>query len=549
MGHLFAQDNGKEITGATPVVLGTPVVQGPVTLFQAGYLLRIPVSDQTTALQLDAQASLSVQFSDYSLSLAQGSSLWYKSPVTSAKQGEYAFNLVLPVRLDHLSSSAYTSAKLYRMDGPKKVDDPTLTVPVGAYIGEDFVAARFTVGLEAPPANAQSGNPVTLHIKGRPTSPRVRLSMQVGEGNQQRTELLWQWLDFPGEQMQARTATINAASWQSALARALSLRASGQSELLLNLDVISDAPCQVVITPMHFSFTAQAPAMPATSLAATGGSLRFSGAQHTCQQMALTKPGGAARSVVVDMAVTRSGEPALPGLPTLSEMGSRGFALQGGEWLARPWPQAEACMLAGLALPWWPLEAGATLTLSLHADQAGHPADTALAQTTLSTDTAAAHWLSFRWPAQTLQPGGLWLKLAVKEGAGLWLGQTCMPDTTVARQSAEQPHQHLSSPLLPWALALPTSLASAPALQCSINGQAMVLTPGPTASGASAPTAPTAKSDASSGTAEPRPHAERWLATLSTVPAELQGASAWTLTVCSDEGLLVALQDVQVTAA
>jgi hypothetical protein len=546
MDHLFAQNSGTPLQGPTVLQLDRPQAQGAVTVFQARWVVRIPVAAGVTQLNLAGQAALSVQFEALAFGLGLGNTAldaaWYRSPPAAISANEYAFHLMPPVRLDHLSSTAFTRAELHRMDGASKVDHPSVNTPMGSVIADEFVASRFVVSLFDAPANAQPGNRVSLHMVGRPTSPRIKLSTTDA------SETLWQWLAFPGEQTQSRTATINATAWQSALARALALHQAGKlpggsaSEIVLHLDVISDAPCRLTLTPTALAFAQEVPMASALPGAADGGhsqgastdaggpvTLRFDGQREQCQLIELRKPAAAASRIQLDLRVSPGDASAAP-LPSVAAMGQRGFALQGGDWLARPWPVPTASFVSALALPWWPLEGGATLTLSLHAEQAGQAADAAMAQATLSASGEAAgqgpQWLIFRWPEQPLQPGAYWLKLAVKQGSGLWLAQAQgTQDITVTRQSAEQAHQHVLTPLTPVAQALAAAGPQVAPMRCSLNGVALSL----------------ARADV----AQPG----HWLAELGTLPASLQSAPNWMLSVCSEAQLLVTLQDAHVVGA
>jgi hypothetical protein len=541
MGNLYSSaSGGSEVIGTTTLSLTTPQAVGAAMLFQARYFVRIPLNAKTSQLQLDSQARLEIRFASVDLRIGLDAPTWHKTPPQRPANGEIAFDLVLPVKLDYLSSTLYPSARLYRMDGTSKAADPTLSVVMYQQLSQDFTAARFTVALDpkvqtymlmmAPAQGASkqaqhspqtqqahATDELSLNIKGHPTSPRLKLATLDGQ------EVLWQWLDFPGEQTQDRTVTVSAATWLPALGRALALRQPGQNEIVLTLDLISDAPCQTVLTASHFQLQSQASALPADA-PGVASSLRFSGEQHQCQQIPLDKPAGTASRVEVQLQITQAGGPVAQSLPPLADIGRRGFSLQGGDWLARPWPVEASGFLGGLAIPWWPLEPDATLSLSLHADQAGHPGDTPLAQASISTPTETPHWLIFRWPELMLQPGPFWLRLSVKAGHGLWLGQDAPAELTVTRQSAQQPQQHIATPLAPMAQGLSNGTIPAPPVSCSLNGTPLNLQ------------------------ADANDQADHWLATLAPVPAALQAASPWVLTVCSDRSLLVSVRDVNVAS-
>jgi hypothetical protein len=519
MALLYTQESGgSAMTAATTVPLTEPQVQGPLSLFQQRYFLRIAVNAQTAQLSLGAQTTLQIVFQPAAVSIGMAASAWHRSP--PQRQGdEVEFDLVRPVRVAALGSSAFQQVQLFRMDGARKVDDPSVDTATGVALSDDFSASRFTAALSVPKPSASSANVLSVLVNGYPTSPRLKLSMHVPA--KVTDEVLWQWLEFPGEQSQPCTATITADTWQPALDRALALRTPGQTELVLFLDVISDAPCRAVITPSHDEVRSQAQATdPAASVGS--GALRFSGQQPQCQIVILDKPAGNASSVQVRLRIAATESSHAADLPPPETLGQQGFRLAGGDWLARFWPQAGTSFNVGLCLPWWPLEGDSALILSLHADHVGHPADMALAQAGVDTSTTHPHWLIFRWPEVPLQPGSYWVRLRVTKGGGLWLGEWAETPLPVARQSAQQPHQHLSTPMAPLLRPLSAGASAGPGVTCTLQGEPMVLE------------------------AEPGTAVGRWRASLAVVPPPLQSGSQWQLAICSDNGALVRIDEVLV---
>jgi hypothetical protein len=101
---------------------------------------------------------------------------------------------------------------------------------------------------------------------------------------------------------------------------------------------------------------------------------------------------------------------------------------------------------------------------------------------------------------------------------------------TLCRQSGTSIHQHLSTPLAPLAQVVSTAPPPGPGVTCTLQGSPMVLSPDPDAD-------------------EAKGAQVHWLATLNAVPAPLPGASSWPLVICSDDGVLVSLQDVLIDRA
>ncbi len=521
MGMLF-NEQGQPIEQALTLALITPRQLQGVWVFGARFKISLNVDAAMQAVQLQDAASLAFSFEPLEVSILDNSAGWHASaPRNGSNAGDRVYELVRPVRLHKLVNASWSGAKLYRMDGGQRVGDPTMVLnSLGSVISADFTAAQFTVN--RVPENAPVGS-LALQVQGRPTSPRLKLRMGPPEGT---GEALWQWLDCPGEQAQACGTTVQAGLWASALARALALwRQSGASAatpLVLTLEAWSDAPCTLKLTPSQFALKGQLQSpLLGKAGAFTDEALRFGGEVHQCQSITLPGSLAKASAVAVHLGITQADTPSASGLPAASGLGQQGFALQAGNWVGRPWPVSAARFVAGLAVPWWPLEATSSLTLSLHAEQAGHVSDTPLVQASVSTESAGAHWLVFRWAECQLQPGTYWLRLRATDGGGIWLGAPSEEAVRIIRQEAQQAHVHLSAPLQPIVAELAHANPQTPKVRCTLDGQAMTLQPDVDANADAQP--------------------ERWVARLDKLAAPL---SAGVLTICCDDPVLVSVRDV-----
>lgn len=521
MGMLF-NEQGQPVEQALTLALNTPSQHNGVWVFGARFKLSLPVDAAMQALQLHDAAALAFSFEPLDVVIQDGSAGWHlNAPKNGSNAGDRVYELVRPVRLHKLTNASWSGAKLYRMDAGKRVGDPTIELAsLGGVISADFTAAQFTVN--RVPESSPVGS-LSLHVQGRATSPRLKLRMGPPDGS---GEALWQWLDCPGEQAQACGGTINAPGWASALERALALwrqsGASASTPLVLTLEAWSDAPCTLKLTPSQFTLKGQlrSPLLGKAG-ALTDEAMRFGGEVLQCQSITLPGSLANAAAVAVLLGITQADTPSASGLPALASLGQQGFALQAGNWVARSWPLIQPRFISGLAVPWWPLEAGSTLTLSLHAEQAGHVNDTPLAQATVSTEASGPHWLVFRWDEINLQPGACWLRLRATDGGGIWLGEDVHDSqpggVRIMRQEAQQAHVHLSAPVQPIVAELTQLDSRAPRVRCTLDGQAMGLGPD----------------------ADEQP--DHWVARLDKLSAPL---SAGVLTICCDDPVLVSVRDV-----
>lgn len=517
MGILF-NEQGQPIEQALTMSLNTPRQVNGAWVFGGRFKLGLTADVAMQALQLQDAASLSFSFEPLDVTIHDDSAGWHAgAPKSGANAGDRVYELVRPIRLYKLTNASWIGARLYRMDGGKRVGDPTIELPsLGGEIPADFTASQFTV--TRVPEGAPVGN-LALHMQGRPTSPRLKLRMGPPDGS---GEALWQWLDCPGEQRQACGTTIHAAIWASALERALTLwhqsGASASTPLVLTLEAWSDAPCTLKVTPSQFMLKGRLKTpLLGKAVALTDEALRFGGEVRQCRSFTLPGSLAKASAVAVLLGITQADTPSASGLPAASGLGQQGFALQAGHWVGRPWPVSAPRFVAGLAVPWWPLEAASSLTLSLHAEQAGHVSDTPLVQASVSTGSSGAHWLVFRWAESQLQPGAYWLRLRATDGAGIWLGAPGEEAVRIIRQEAQQAHVHLTAPLQPIVAELVNADIHVPKVRCTLDGQAMTLQPD----------------------ADAQP--DHWVARLDKLAVPL---SAGVLTICSDDPVLVSVRDV-----
>jgi len=257
-----------------------------------------------------------------------------------------------------------------------------------------------------------------IRVQGQPTSPRLRL---LSHGS---VESLWQWLEYPGVQTATRNVSVTAELLQPALDRAFALREPGQTQLVLPLNIESDAPCNVSLSAQQFRFVREANVLPNGEPVV----LRFSGQRQETQSFTLQAPAVEGQQLLLTLSVAQ-GEQAFPSqpLPALENLPRSGFRLQAGDHLAAPLDLATGQFIRGFALPWWPLEAEGRLGLSVFADQGGTPGGNALASAELRYSGELRYseetprWLMFTWDEVMLQPGHYWLQLAVEDGGGLWL--------------------------------------------------------------------------------------------------------------------------------
>lgn len=446
------------------IALTQPVKMEGVTLFRSILYLVVPLDGICERISLAPAATLTVQFSPANVTIRHDSGSWNQSPWEYDDE-RIVVDLALPIRVHRIDSEGYGKAALHRMDGSKAVETPTFTVTTNKTISEEFVAIRFMVALSSPGkqpsvsvqtaiktangmkslAKSQNGQMPMMGKKkqgasaahgmdtseweelleilygytldgivvhGQPTSPRLTLM------NPDQTESLWQWLEFAGEQSVTRSVTVTAEQLQPALDRAFAARSPGEQKLVLPLIIESDMPCHVHVDAQHFQFKRQASLLAGNEPL----TLRFSGQRQETLTLPLQLPEVSPEVLQLGFSVTK-GDGALPvtTLPAMETLAKSGFKLQSGDHLAVYVSLVTGTFLRGYALPWWPLDESAKLSLALHPDQGGVPAKQPLVSARRVAEGETPQWLMFSWPEQMVQPGFYWLQLSVEDGSGLWL--------------------------------------------------------------------------------------------------------------------------------
>lgn len=532
MNGLYLSASASQPLGHVDPVLANPTQSDGVPLFRYSTCLVVPVDNACQRISLADNASITVQFSAADILITHASQAWRLKP-WSIDVNRVTVDLVLPIRVQRVTSNGYGTAAFHRMDGDTMVEDATLTTATNAAISGDFTASKFTVvlsgakndlimdkminialqtssspmsSIQAPPQpiHSQKVHSQQMHsqqMKAQKASKPGNESQQVTSTTQSvlnylygdavdalgvhgvptsprirllsedSKESLWQWLEFPGEQSVNRSVTLTPEMLQPALDRALALRQPGQTGLILPLHFESDAPCQLSVTPQNVRFVREAALLPGTEPLA----LRFDGVSQQALTATLTGPVAAGDQLRLTLSSNLGGQsqPLQPLTPAGS-LARSGFRLLAGDHLATPLPLAQAGFDSGHALAWWPLAENGRLTLSLLADQAGEPVGQVLAKAELGYSGEEPRWLVFRWDEQTLQPGRYWLQLAVEDGDGLWLAGN--GNCRLHRHRVKAEKEFLDAPQTPLQVALGSAGAGENAgsgLQITLNGQGL----------------------------------------------------------------------------
>ncbi len=499
--------------------LSSPVKEGGSFLFRRTLYINLPINDRVSGLRFAGNASLGLRFEPLDVGVHGAHHAWVEKWQAVADD-KTQIKLKLPAAIKRINSIAYGSVSLARMDGEAVAEEASISGSTSRDLPEDFYAAafeaRFSLADMAAISHAKARalersrqrkgkslsaalatidehiieQDIELHevfqaalldasltqidIRGRPSSPRIRLISEAGAG-----ENLWQWIEA-GEQTAALSWSAQGADlvsqFQAALDRAMKKRSAGQTHLELALQIESDAPCRVVLTQ------AQLTVLQETELLAQSASLSFDGTGRGSQSLALQpllENGGLPKHLLVSASLAFRDLAAANPLPSSDELvSSLGVQIEENAMIAVRIECSQSSWLCGAALAWRPQSEASQLRLSLHDDQGGEPAAPVLMQAELKTEGMGRRWLRFSWPQAPAQPGAYWLKLTVLRGAGIWLGATSA-SKPLWRQSAEKQRSLGRVPIELYAQTIEPQSASTNGahhqpLQMLLDGQSLV---------------------------------------------------------------------------
>lgn len=458
MAVALTQTGGNAVHAGNTLSLQHPA--GADQPFRTRLRLDLPLLPGTVALALHADSRLRLRFADTQFDISAASAAWVDDwPPAAARS---VIRLRRPAPVVSAQHPGYAHARLYRAEGAVVSDAASHDIATGAMLAEPFVAAQLMVELYAPrpwsnaakahsappmdmartqgatpgastvgakpapvaPATGNSGptSPLRLRLRGRPTTPRLRLWMHDAAGDEQ---TLWQWIE-PGEHAECRFdpgPESLSREWAPALERALGLHTDPAQPLRLWLDVESDAPARVEVEELLIE-----PLLTRELLAAT-----------PAPAAAPTLLDGHARALSLEISgrlgPVQHGPPGDPPATSAAAGDTApaahlGLRVAADESVFVAWPIDAAQRLHGLRLYLHDPGAGAAATLALLPDAGGVPGTVALAEAVAARETARLGWQSFRWPALGLQAGQYWLRLGPVQAPLLWLAQ---PDTAGCR--------------------------------------------------------------------------------------------------------------------
>lgn len=508
MASFHAQPGGARVQDGTALDLTTPVQEGGVTLFRRLLSLRIPLDAHCDGLALAPSSRLEVAFQPRTVTLA-GAGAWASRWEEAADRLDA--ELVTPASIVRARHPTRGQVAFHRVDGEAVAEQPSASGRVDHALPEPFVAVAFQAVFSGSPAakrvdesvaavrkatsvqsraqaapgatawgmdkeSVQAGqiqaNRVSLDLAGVPTSPRLRLS--GGEAG----ENLWQWL-VPGEQPAGATY----AAWgedlvkalQPALDRAFSLRAAGADALELPFTIESDAPCGVVLTHLELDIRLR------KELLSEPARLDFSGGGEETRALPLSFPAGQPLELRLEASLVTRGAGSAAALPAIeADKRHLGAHLEAGASLAVPWQAEKPSRLAGFAVAWHGLTDQTELGLALFPDQGGRAAAKPLLEGRVEAATAGSGWLRCVWEPGDIQPGRYWLRVQVRAGAGLWLGENSDNPQSLWSQIPPDAGGDIALPLdllrhpLEWADA---AMAATLPLGLSLNGAPLALSP------------------------------------------------------------------------
>lgn len=324
------------------------------------------------------------------------------------------------------SSAQISKLEIYRLDGDKVADSPTIVAGVQNVVaGVDFTDADFAIRLRNTLGvhhNLDASDIAAIRIQSYPTGPRIGLAAPA---NLDARVIFWQ---RPGEH---RDDAINAdgdAHTGTALAGELQKmidRSDGQS-LDAALVVESDAPCRFEIDAFNISayFTLQAFA----SAQKDKQVIRFNGERTITQQLTVELPGNAlvksaTLGAVESLRPERSGAHGVASPSDATLPNKTGVELRASNWVAQSLTPPEHLIAHGVSLGVMGLSDKTELAMELQEDWKGQPSGKKLCEGTIRLDRPGEHiWATLLFPnSVAIPPQSHWLMLKTTGGRALWL--------------------------------------------------------------------------------------------------------------------------------
>ncbi len=445
---ISTSPGGSTVSAAATWTVRAAAGQAPQRIFERRLYLRLPTGGAAQVI-VDDQATLldgQIQAIGYDARAAAAPG----GPASLSSLGDaLVVALDAPRRVTRVDLAAGTAGsaahtlELYRLDGQRRADDPTVSAGVSAgteraeLSADAFSDLRFALRLKRNDTGSYvaltPAKLAALQVQTRPTSPRIGLAAATGS---EAPLVFWQ---APGElapgapEGQVHAGPPLASALQRQLDRALAaardqLAAGAIAQLPAHLDVAlviqSDAPCDLSIAALKVVYRLAQASFP-------GGEpkrvLRFGGA--SAQQLDLQLPAGA----TVHAATLRAVEsfkaerpaalsPAAPA-PEPEPAQRQGLLLGKGTWAAQPFTPPQALSAMGCAIAVMALAVPAELTLELQEDWRGQPSGRRLAVASATLDRAGLPaWVRLPFAAPVVLPAqGHWLVIRAARGEALCL--------------------------------------------------------------------------------------------------------------------------------
>ncbi len=451
----------QRLNAGASLALDVPVAQDGGYVFRRSLWLPLPAAAADAQALRWVASALKVRFATANIVIETGRTEWF-SRVHTSDNRTVRLELVWPAAVSRIHSPAgydRIDMTLHRADGEHVVEEATQTGKTDTtllppWVGSPLVirlaqaivaksklkkpakkaagksgagsaaeklgAGDSSLAVEKTEALILLGSVVQSHVVpqitvvGKPNSPRLRLALEARGAEPEK--LLWQAL-APGEQATADLpAGALADEWAGALEQVAKALATPvpDAPLRLRLDVESDAPCTATLQQAAFGLEGDFALLDAPRR------LDFDGARAAVLALTLDRlPAGV---TALELGGLLDGAERTPPADAPLPAGGRvGVLCEPDQLTLRRMDLAAPAALGGVALGWHPLTERLTGRLAVLGDGGSGPAARALVEQPFSIETPTSGWIALRWPALDLQPRALWLRLALDEGAGLWL--------------------------------------------------------------------------------------------------------------------------------
>ncbi|GAK58625.1 hypothetical protein U27_05599 [Candidatus Vecturithrix granuli] len=408
----------------------SPVTVPPLQVFQKVVYLRFVTDGVADQISIDEEATtLRAVFQPYDYDAITQSEPTLRALRTSS-EGAVIVTLDAPRQVRQVSYPSYL-LELYRLDGNKLADNPTVSVSNATTLSEDFTDRRFAIRLKKPDGQHEPLSPgdiLELRLRSYPTGPRLGIAKP---GALSSGVFFWQ---APGEIGKTASMSQGEVNAGTALVKELQRYLDGLSALHsplpqcvdIALVIESDAPCTLNITAFYIMYHLVSKSFFPYKEKQV---LRFPGNQVTAQKISVKLSGNAIVTSATLQTVEsfRSDRPLSSNngdsLPSMALAQKEGIYIGGEKWVAQSITPQQAISVSGIVLGLMSVADKTELAIELHEDWHGQPSGKKLVETMrILGQLGKRNWVTLRFPESIVIPSQPhWILIKATSGCAVWL--------------------------------------------------------------------------------------------------------------------------------